>query len=113
MTTNIQKELAALRRMGVAELRRRHIELFGEENHSGNRQYLFRRIALSRDDRLPMPGTVLRRVFKGREHHVTILADAFEYDGETYRSLSAIAHAITGAHWNGYHFFGIQKREQA
>jgi len=38
-------ETAALRRMTVKQLRRRHVELFGEENRSANRQYLFRRIA--------------------------------------------------------------------
>lgn len=54
-----------------------------------------------------MPGTTLRRQYKGHEYHVTVLPNGFEYDGRAYRSLSAIAHAISGAHWNGYHFFGI------
>ncbi|MCA9253675.1 MAG: DUF2924 domain-containing protein [Phycisphaerales bacterium] len=45
MTENIKKEIAALRNMNVADLRKRHNELFGEPNRSGNRQYLFRRIA--------------------------------------------------------------------
>lgn len=42
---DIKKEIAALQQMTVKELRRRHVELFGEENRSANRQYLFRRIA--------------------------------------------------------------------
>ena len=45
MAADTQKEIAALRQMTVKELRRRHIELFGEENRSSNRQYLFCRIA--------------------------------------------------------------------
>ncbi len=45
MTENIKKEIAALRKMNVPELRKRHIDLFGEPNRSGDRQYLFRRIA--------------------------------------------------------------------
>ena len=45
MAVDIQKEIAALRQMTVHELRRRHVELFGEENRSANRQYLFHRIA--------------------------------------------------------------------
>ncbi len=49
--------------------------------------------------------TLLTRVFRGREYHVRVLPNGFEYDGEAYRSLSAVAHAITGSHWNGYHFF--------
>lgn len=42
MAADIQKEIAALPQLTVHELRRRHVELFGEENRSANRQYLFR-----------------------------------------------------------------------
>lgn len=66
-----------------------------------------------RDERVPPPGAVLVRVFKGREHRVTVRANGFEYAGEVYRSLSAVAHAISGSHWNGYHFFGLGKRTGA
>jgi len=62
------------------------------------------------DERVPPPGAVLVRDFKGREHRVTVRADGFEYRGDTYRSLSAVAHAISGSHWNGFHFFGLGKR---
>jgi len=58
-----------------------------------------------RDERVPPPGAVLVRVFKGREHRVTVRANGFEYGGDIYESLSAVAHAISGSHWNGYHFF--------
>lgn len=61
--------------------------------------------SLKPDDRLPMAYTVLTRDFKGRRYEVTVLPNGFEYDGEIYQSLSAVAHAITGSHWNGYHFF--------
>ncbi len=57
------------------------------------------------DERLPMPGTVITRTFKGRVHAVTVQIGGFEYEGEFYKSLSAVAHAITGSHWNGFHFF--------
>jgi len=57
------------------------------------------------DDRLPMPGTRITRAFKGRTYEVTVQPNGFEYDGELYKSLSAVAYAITGSHWNGYHFF--------
>ena len=59
------------------------------------------------DARLPMPGTKLTRTFKGHEYQVEVLDNGFEYDGEVYRSLSAVAHTITGSHWNGYLFFGL------
>lgn len=62
-----------------------------------------------RDERVPPPGAVLVRVFKGREHRVTVRSNGFEYSGDTYRSLSAVAYAISGSHWNGFHFFGLSK----
>jgi len=68
------------------------------------------RMPIRRDERVPPPGTVLTRLFKGHEHRVTILPSGFEFDGVVYRSLSAVAHAITGSHWNGLYFFGLAKR---
>lgn len=68
------------------------------------------RMAIRRDERVPPPGTVLTRLFKGHEYRVAVLPNGFEYDGEVYRSLSAVAHAITGSHWNGLHFFGLTAR---
>lgn len=152
--------------MPVSRLRDRYADAFGEPTTSGNRQWLFRRVAwriqslaegdlserarrraaeLARDvdvrvrppsdgepaeavrtgtrlvtitgriasagnDRLPAPGSVLRRVFKEKEHEVTVLPQGFEYDGKAYRSLSAVATAITGSHWNGFLFFGLTKK---
>ena len=58
---------------------------------------------------LPPPGTVLLRPYQGRTIEVTVLAQGFQYEGRLYRSLSAVAKAITGKHWNGYHFFGLWK----
>ncbi len=63
----------------------------------------------NRDDRLPMPGACLTRIYKGHEYQVEVLSNGFVYDGERYQSLSAIAHVITGGHWNGYLFFNIKK----
>lgn len=63
------------------------------------------------DDRLPMVGTVLTRKYKGRVIQVTVLEEGFQYEGERYASLSAVAKAITGTHWNGFHFFGLSKTE--
>lgn len=64
----------------------------------------------SNDRRLPMPGSVLTREYRGETIRVTILDKGFEYDGQVYRSLSAVAKAVTGSHWNGYHFFGLAKK---
>jgi hypothetical protein len=57
------------------------------------------------DRRLPPPGTVLTRPYKGQQLHVQVLTEGFAYAGTVYPSLSAVAKAITGSHCNGYHFF--------
>jgi hypothetical protein len=66
-------------------------------------------VPLNRGERLPPPGSVLTRAYKGETLHVTVLADGFEYEGERYKSLSAVAKAITGQHCNGYLFFRLTK----
>jgi len=67
------------------------------------------------DSRLPMPGTVLVREYKRRTIRVTVLEEGVEYEGEVYRSLSAVAQTVTGAHWSGHLFFGLagKKGERA
>jgi len=65
-----------------------------------------------RDIRLPKPGDVLSRCYKGRAITVRVLKSGFEYEGRRFRSLSAIAEAVTGAHWNGLLFFGIVHQER-
>ncbi len=62
---------------------------------------------LSRDRRLPIPGAIIRKAYKGTTVEVKALETGFEYDGKVYRTLSAVAKAITGDHWNGYKFFAI------
>jgi hypothetical protein len=62
------------------------------------------------DSRLPTPGTVLTRTYKRKQISVEVLRDGFLYDGKTYRSLSAIAKAVTGQQWNGYGFFNLLKK---
>ena len=165
---NVSQQLAALSGMGVNQLREKYLEVFGEPSRSGNKAYLFKKLAwriqslaegglserakrraeeLAHDadvrttvprppketpgaaartvvlaaptsadgrDRLPIPGTVLTRTYRGKHIAVTVLADGtFEWDGQTYRSLSAIAKAVTGSHWNGYLFFGLTKGNNA
>lgn len=60
-----------------------------------------------RDVRLPLAGAVLEKKYKGREIAVKVLEIGFEYNGKYYKSLSAVACAITGQHISGYHFFGL------
>lgn len=67
-------------------------------------------IRIPDDERLPMPGAILTRRYKGRVIEVRILPDGFEYEGGVFRSLSAVAKKITGTHWNGYHFFQMRAK---
>ena len=162
MTLNVEKELAAMRRMTVSELQAKFAEVHGEQPRGRNKQWLIKRIAwrmqaneegglseralrraaelaniadlrltaprapnhkksahadrprpTSLDPRLPLPGTAITRKYKGETYHVTVLGDGFEFEGERYKSLSAVAKAITGTHWNGYHFFGLNMKETA
>jgi hypothetical protein len=64
------------------------------------------------DRRLPPAGTVLTRAYKGKTLQVKVLADGFEYEGEKYPSLSALAKVITGNHCNGLAFFGIARKSK-
>jgi hypothetical protein len=80
------------------------LEALGEELDGGNAQVRKRRT----DDR-PIAGTRLIREYQGVEHCATVLAEGFEYQGRPYKSLSAIARAITGTRWNGWVFFGIRR----
>lgn len=66
-----------------------------------------KRLPKTGDQRLPVPGTLLTRRYKGREIRVQVLEHGFEYLGERYSSLSAVAKAITGSHWNGMKFFNL------
>jgi hypothetical protein len=53
------------------------------------------------------PGTRLVREWRGRTHIVEVQEKGFTWNGKAYRSLTEIAHAITGAHWSGPRFFGL------
>ena len=58
-------------------------------------------------------GTRLVREWHGVTHTVVILADGVEWRGQRYRSLSVVAREITGAHWSGPQFFGINGARKA
>ena len=61
------------------------------------------------DPRLPPAGSILRRIYKGRPLQVRVLHQGFEFDGAVFPSLSAVAHAITASHYNGFLFFRLGK----
>jgi hypothetical protein len=61
------------------------------------------------DSRLPLPGALLTRKWKGRTLLVEVLAKGFRYENRHYASLSAVAVAVTGTRWNGLAFFGLTR----
>jgi hypothetical protein len=65
-----------------------------------------------RDPRLPMPGTTLTREFRGETVEILVLEGGFEWRGEVFPSLSAVATAISGMHVNGYRFFQLGPKEK-
>ena len=60
-----------------------------------------------RDPRLPAVGSILTRTYKGRDLEVNVLDDGFEFEGETYRSLSGLARHIVGYQISGPVFFKL------
>jgi Protein of unknown function (DUF2924) len=59
------------------------------------------------------PGSVLVREWAGELHRVVVLEVGFAWNGDTYRSLSEVARAITGTRWNGPRFFGLDREREA
>lgn len=60
---------------------------------------------------LPMPGTVITRLYKGETLQVRVLVSGFEFAGQTYASLSAVAKQITGSHCSGMLFFRLNRKD--
>ena len=85
----------------------RRLETLGEQLDGGN--ITRGRI---RADLKPIVGTKLIREWQGIEQAVTVLADGYEWQGRPYRSLSAVARAITGTRWNGWVFFGLKSQRR-
>jgi hypothetical protein len=57
-----------------------------------------------------LPGTKLERIYKGRKIYVEVAEEGFLFEGDRYKSLTAVATAVTGKHWNGFHFFGLRSQ---
>jgi len=87
----------------------RRLEALGEELDGGDKKK--RSIRFDRDR--PITGTRLLRDWQGVEQVVTVIKDGFEWQGRPYRSLSAIARAITGTRWNGWVFFGLKNHRRS
>jgi hypothetical protein len=91
---------------GLTKPTLRRLRILSDQSASGAGSKLERQAAFK-------PGTTLLREWNGTTHEVQVLADGFEWRGQTYASLSKIAKAITGAHWSGPRFFGLRARNQS
>lgn len=160
MKLDVEREVCALRKMSVGQLRESYAELFGEQVRSRHKEYLVRKIAwrmqalevgdlsdrarrraeeladdadvrvmppkgvvsatlgwptvqadVSTDARVPTPGTVIVRQYKGQTIRVAVRKDGFEFDGQRFKSLSAVAKVITGSHCNGFRFFKLEGQQ--
>ena len=79
------------------------LEALGQQFDGG--KIIIRRM---RGEDRPIAGTMLIREYQGVEYVVTVTRNGYEYAGQPYKSLSAIARAITGTRWNGRVFFGLR-----
>ena len=61
------------------------------------------------DPRLPPIGSDIVREYKGKQIAVKVRPDGFEYQGDRFKSLSAVAKVISGTHCNGFRFFGLDQ----
>lgn len=67
---------------------------------------------VSTDRRLPAPGTAIVRQYKGQTLRVLVTLDGLEFNGKRYKTISAVAKAITGSHVNGYRFFKLDREDE-
>ena len=67
------------------------------------------KLSMTGHGRLPFPGSKITRNYKGQTIEVNVLSAGFEFKGEAYKSLSAVAKKITGSHCNGYLFFRLPR----
>jgi hypothetical protein len=58
------------------------------------------------------PGMRLVREWHGVTYEVTVTEGGYRFQVESYRSLTAIAHHITGAAWSGPRFFGLRSKSK-
>ena len=93
---------------GLSRDTRRTLEMLADEVEGK----LVRK-SMAVDARNPMPGTKLLREWNGTEHTVTILSDGYDWQSRKYKSLSAVAKAITGTNWNGFRFFGLRDKSRS
>ena len=132
MRSDLEAEVAALEQLDLHQLRDKWRERFGAPPKFRSTEMLRLLLAwriqaialggLDRDTRDALKrtgpvvaegqelgiGATLRRAWNGEDHLVTIVEKGFEWNGRTFKSLSAVATTIAGTRWNGPRFFGLR-----
>lgn len=134
----ITDEIADLRALDAPALVARYTDLFGVSPRTKNRENLWRRCAWKLQEQrfgglsgaarkkldaligeihiaepiAPATGTSIVREWRGQTIEVRVVDNAFEWNGATYKSLTAVAFAVTGAKWNGRLFFNLTERKR-
>lgn len=62
-----------------------------------------------RDNRLPVPGSIITKTYRGKTIEVKVLENGFEYEGKVFKSISRVAMTIVKRQISGYVFFGLTK----
>jgi hypothetical protein len=119
LTRSQKAQITRLDSLTITQLRKKHERLTGKAASTAKRATLIKRCAAAIRKTTTTPdrrrraldvGTVLTRTHKGQEITVTVTESGFEYDGETYSSLSTLAKAITGYHISGPAFFKLARK---
>ena len=129
---SVQRQLLALAQMDKEELISKWKDLFGKNPPEYGPVFMRRRLAYriqelfygglseelksqmlarkrtpSRNSGILKTGNRIIREWKDEKYEVIIRSNGVEYNGQLYRSLTAVAKKITGTHWNGKKFFGV------
>ena len=142
LNIGVLKQIDQLNQISTRDLHKKWKDLFGTDPGQLGRVYIIRRLAyriqelvhggLSRTARKQFKelvqgsatttrksqltnlqvGTRLLREWHGQKYEVVVQRDGFLFNGKTYRSLSAVARAITGRHCGGRRFFGLKPNEK-
>jgi hypothetical protein len=137
--TSVLRQLAALRQMSLPDLQEKWRDLYGSEPPNYGKQSMMRQLAyriqelfyggLNKEVKVKLldkqsghtkahkrksfaAGTRFVRCWNQQEHIVTVVSDGFEYKGQKFSSLTAVAEKITGSHWNGRKFFGLPRSDR-
>ena len=106
LTRGLAQRIQELTFGGLPAITQQRLDALVDDQPAGKGRGRAVTVHAGRDNRL-LIGTRLVREFQGARHEVVVADGGFEYGGRLFKSLSAVARAITGTRWNGWLFFGL------